>query len=432
MPKQFLLLVIVLSTLNTQYYFGQTLRLNITNEKEEIIEDVIIYKNKIAQNSKLNLYKIHEFDVKTGDEILIQHEFYKDFVFHVKEENDTIYKLVQLLSEYQLFDEIEISNEKYKRIFQQDNNFIIDYYPLPRGQILIIKKIQKDNYIELLNSEGKSTYIEGLTFKPKKIELDAIGNMHLVSKDSVYQIHANSDGKVDIVSTISVNKYYQYISNLINLQNSYAVYQNYSLHNQEYKLIARNNIKPDSVIFKVFDVKRYESASYEYSKAINRYNSTTSEDKNVIKLGLWDGDLMTLPSDDLTLLTVTGWYKNVVSKPLNVAAFGMIDDLIVLNGVSDKILHISYKNFDIIKKKKLDYKLTGQYFHDYFFNSLYMIGNLNGKTNIFKINVNDGNIKTTREISDFQYPENIKVSNNKLYFLVKKENGFNELFQLIY
>ena len=415
---------------------SQIMILSVIDEDYNGLSDCEIYKNDtliaVLEHEKNTI----ELPINSKDVVLIKKEMFKAARFEISQavsKEDTLLKTVFLIPEYQKLDEVIISDSDYKTIFQKENHFIIDYHPLPNNKVLIANRIKGINYLRLISEDDKINHKLTLSFKPKKIEQDAFGNIHLLSKDSVYQlsIKEESNNFIAFVAKITVHDYNQYISNLICIQNNRAVFQQLMEHNQYYQLICHQKNREDAIIYSSFDESRYKNAISGYNKAIRRYFEVTPESENVILLGLWDGKLMHLPSNDKKLLQMTAWYETIVSKPLNVTAFGMLNNLVVLDGVKDSIILINHKNNEIKEQVNANFKMTNNYFLDYFHDKLYMISNEKSGMEIYKINIASGTTEFITKIKSIHHPRNIKVSNNHVYFTAMEENGFNRLYKLL-
>jgi hypothetical protein len=423
------LLFILLSPL---FIVAQTLRLAIQDEGKLIYYTTIL-KNGIfhSTNSKNTI----SIPVKSLDEIMVRHENYEDYSFQVSDglkSNDTINKIIRLTPLYdtlniQVFDEFTFSSSKYQNAFKNKDEFIIDYYPFPLNHFYVITRIKRNYYVKIIDGIGESLMTKELSFKPEEIFLDAIGNFHLIEKDSVYQIYLNKDS-IQLMNAITKESFEIELRNLLSLDENGAFHEDMSLHNQFY-VIHRVIDKEVSDIYQSFDEEGFENASYHYNAAVNFYNATTPQKDNIISMGIWDGDLMTLNSFNFKLLTMSVWSEKIASKPLNVKSFGLKNKIIVLDAIRDSIFQINNNTF-ASNETKAQCILSGDYFKDYFYDNIYMYSNRAKGISILKINIEDGTSTEIAQLTDIRKPRNIKVMNDKVFFTVLDENSYNRIIEV--
>jgi hypothetical protein len=406
---------------------AQTLKLAIQYDGDQV-QNSLVFKNGNIFKSKAS--SIVLIPVKSNDEIIIKHELYKDFSFQIPgdlKKMDTITKVVDLIPNFQVFDEFVVSSSKYQNVFKNENEFIIDYFPIPYDKFLVITHVKRSYYIKIIDESGNEKIKKKLAFKPKEIFLDAMGNFHLIEKDSVFQLYAEIDS-IHIMPPISKYHFKSTLEELVLLSNDKAFYQKYTRHNQSFS-VAEMNDKEVNNLYQCFDLEQYKTAVYHYNKVVNYYMRNTPEEDNIILMGIWDGNLMTLNNYDVEIVEMTTWSDKIASSPLNVKAFGLNDEIIILNGVRDSIVKIDNETLNL-QKVKTKFSLTGEYYHDYFYDDLYMFYDDKKGTIVSKIDTDNGTLNKIIQITDIRQPRNVKVINNKVFFTVLDENGFNRIIKV--
>ncbi|RYM31502.1 hypothetical protein ERX46_16485 [Brumimicrobium glaciale] len=423
------LLFILLSPL---FIVAQTLRLAIQDEGKLIYYTTIL-KNGIfhSTNSKNTI----SIPVKSLDEIMVRHENYEDYSFQVSDglnSNDTINKIIRLTPLYdtlniQVFDEFTFSSSKYQNAFKNKDEFIIDYYPFPLNHFYVITRIKREYYVKIIDGIGEELITSKLNFKPEEIFLDAIGNFHLIAKDSVYQIFPTNDS-IHLMKAISIENFEVDLRNLVALGKNGAFHQNMSLHDQ-YFAISRIIDKNVTDIFQTFDAEGYENASYHYNAVVNFYMRTTPDRDNIINMGIWDGKLMSLNNHGFQIMIMTVWSNKIASIPLNVKSYGLKENIIVLDGVRDSVFQIDNETFKT-KEAKAHFSLSGDYFKDFFYDNIYMYSSHKGGIVVSKINIVEGTSSEIAQLSDIRKPKNIKVLNDKVFFTVLDDNRYNRIIEV--
>ncbi|WP_107039196.1 hypothetical protein [Brumimicrobium mesophilum] len=412
---------------------AQTLRLAIQNEGKFVYYATIEVNNSFYSTTSTN--HVFNIPIKSKDIITIKHEIYEDYKFKIIDglkPTDTINKLVSLTlkpenMKLQMLDEFTITDSKYRNVFDNQDEFIIDYYPFPLNHFFIITKFKKEHFIKVINRAGDEIYTKILKIKPEEIFLDAIGNFHLIEKDSVYQFYTQNKN-IQLMKGISKEDFEINIKNLVTLGNNGAFHQKISMHNQMYSLI-RIIDKEVTDIYQSLDHEGYENAAYHYNSAVAYYMRHQPVHQNIITMGLWDGKLMSLNNYSFELFVMTSWSDNIASQPLDVLSFGLNDNIVVLDGVRDSIFQIDNETFSL-KKNSAKFSFSGEYFKDYFYDNIYMYTKDKQGVIVSKINLEDGTITNIAQLSDMRQPRNIKVINDKVYFTKLDESQYNRIVEV--
>lgn len=427
--KHFILLILI----SPFAVFAQTLRLAIQDEGKAVYYATIEINKVFYSTNSTNL--VFSFPIKNNDEITIKHEMYEDFNFVIPDElnsNDTLNKVISLTlksenMKLQMLEEFTISDSKYRDIFDVQDEFIIDYHPFPLNRFFVITRIGKKHFLKIIDLSGEELLSKNINFKPKEIFLDAVGNFHLVEADSVYQVYTDRE-QLQLMQPITRNDFEIEIRNLVTLGKQGAFHQKMTMHNQMYTLNRIIN-KEITDIYQTIDNDGYENASYHYQNVINYYMLFTPLKDNIIVMGIWDGDLMTLNNYSAKILEMTSWSDKIASKPLNVTAFGLQNNIIVLDGVRDSVFQINNQTFST-KEVEAKFEFTGQYFKDYFYDNIYMYTQDRDGIIVSKINIEDGTTTQIAQLAGMRQPRNIKVINDKVYFTKLDDSQYNRIVEV--
>lgn len=437
MPQFLSVLFILFTTLS----YSQTIELSIQNDQNKAVKWYSIYINDVLLEK--NIYQtIFHFQVVKEEKIEIKHPRYVDYQLPIPNnlsKDDTLRKLVQLPARLQEFEEVTILGQKFTEAYNERNEFIEDYYLLPQNKVVVLVRYKGENYLQIINERNEKIEILKLDFRANSIFLDPLNNFFLLNKKEAVQFNIVND-QIILNKTIENQEFDEKLKNLIVASNNYAIYDVFSLHNQKYSLIKIKEGKPKS-IFEYFNFNKFKNASYHYNKTVALYNTIIHENDNIIKMGIWDGDLMTLNSnlnpdaekiqldENSSIIEMTSWSDKIASKPLNLSSYSLLDELIILNGEVDSIIKIDYNSLKIIKETSTKRSLTGNYFHDYYYNNIYMIEDVKGTKQVYKIDIETGELELIADLSDIHHPRNIKIINDEVYLLFLDKSGFNSLLK---
>ena len=68
-----------------------------------------------------------------------------------------------------------------------------------------------------------------------------------------------------------------------------------------------------------------------FQEIIARYNQTTPENENILKLQNWDGRILRLINNDLKLFNLISWYQKIEARPIIIEPFFYNDTLYFIN-----------------------------------------------------------------------------------------------------
>jgi len=423
------------------FAFSQVLEIRVLDENQHYVSGYTVVVNdslKKINSKEKSMY----FTIISNSKFEIKHPLFSSYEFKIYATNtaeDTIRRVITISSQYQDLDEVQIFGTKFNEIDNRENEFIIDYYPYLNEKTVLLTKYNNQCYLKLskLSVTLDST---NLDLKASQIFIDALGNFFVIGNKKVMQFNIVED-KFVFQKRFDFESFERTLENAVALYKDYGIYVSFSMHNQLYSLIRVQNGKNES-IYSFFEKEKYKRALYFYNRTVNYYMATIPEKDNLILMGIWDGDLMSLNSHPNTeleqvginpnkeIMGMTSWSDKITSNPLSIETFGLIDQLVILNGENDSITHISYENLKISKEIASKTHLTGDYFFDYFYNQIYMIADKKGTKQIFKIDINTGDTKLIADLSEIHQPRNIKVINDQVYFLVLDKSGYNRLLKV--
>lgn len=106
-------------------------------------------------------------------------------------------------------EEMQVNFTMKKQIAYQDSKYyIIDFHIDERGKVLLVSNLRK-YFVYLLNDQMEMGHSLRLNFHPKSLYLDCLGNLHVVSRDSMYQLEI-LDKQLSIYERNSILLYHQF------------------------------------------------------------------------------------------------------------------------------------------------------------------------------------------------------------------------------
>jgi hypothetical protein len=411
---------------NFSLAFSQELKLTVVDEDGAVLSNFLLSKN--SENQRLVSKEEFVLKVKLGDTVLVKKTGYNESKYVVASNEKSLRHIFVLETKYNELDEVTLKYEKYKKVAGEENENILDYifYPAEK-RLLLIKSLKRKYYLEQETNSGKKSY--ELHFKPQSLHLDALGNMHIISKDSAYQIWVRDS--LVFVSVISNNLFDKMVKNLVYKGSDFVYYENKLNFNQRYTLTKIGQDNKMIEVANVFDETAHKTAQSEYNSIISTYHRKAQETENVITNGNWDGDVMKLTCVDCdSIVFMTTWFLKIRSKPIACYAFGRMDNIEILNLYNSSIETFDF-NGRLLKERKISLPVMKieTPIYDFFYDEIYLSGIFNNEKSIFSVNKSDYKIELIAKIGD-QDPTKIKVIGNEIYFLQRNNAGFNKLIKM--
>ncbi len=367
-------------------------------------------------------------NVNYNDTLIISHVSYqkKEIILNqAANYKDTIRLGIILDENIELLPSVNVLSEK--EAIEIASRHIIDY-------------IFYQNDIIFLNTNIKGTYIEFKSIRteipeikyPQKIQFDAFKNIHIHTKDSVFQIYINDSFHAKIIDVISVIKYNKHLMPLKAITENSIILEDLSITNKkklhrQVKVFYVMNIltKKERKLITLFDKINYEYSKSYYHSILKRYDEVTPERENIIALGIWDGDVNSLSTYDVELIQDIEWYDKIASKPIVAEVIQFNNKYSIFDFSNNKIYNYNSDN-EIIntpdfhtKNKKIKKKLL----YDQTLKKTYFITEKQGFTSLIPVDNATGNC-FEEILIPHRLAENIKVNNGFVYYILpSKEYG---------
>jgi len=418
--------VFLILLFNFTFVFSQELKLTVVDEDSLVLTNFLLSVN--SEKQQLISKEEYILKVNLGDTIIVKKTGYNDSKYVVESNEKILHHIFVLETKYQELDEVTLKYERYKKVAGEENENILDYIYYPTEErLLIIKSLKRKYYLEQQTTSGTKSY--ELHFRPQSLHLDVLGNTHIISKDSSYQIWVRDS--LVFVSVLSNNLFDKMVKNLVYKGSDFVYYENKSNFSQRYTLTKIGQDNKIIEVANVFDEIAYKTAQSEYNSIISTYHRKAKATENVITNGIWDGDVMKLTCVNCdTIVFMTTWFLKIRSKPIECYAYGRMNNIEILNLYNSSIDKFDF-NGRLLEQHKISIP-TSQLdipIYDFFYDELYLTSKQHKEKSIYLVNNSDDRIELIAKI-DGQEPTKIKIVGNQIYFLQRNDAGFNKLFKM--
>lgn len=332
-------------------------------------------------------------------------------------------------------DEVEISGSKYQ-LFNKTNQEIIDYNFLDTNLIILSYNFNKNRYELIFSDENFDTIsITDVSFlkKPNQLFKDCLGNCHLLTSDSAYQLYF-SNQSIYLTYPVNLKKFMSLLGNCLfetdthlafegNTDKTpkleYAARSPYDLpakrsKNKEWKHLfyfVNKKTHKKTTLDNVYEWKKNKDA---YDQAMFIYLHSDPDKTDFGEILRFEEMTFFKPSfQSLNLLNDTIYYFNHLKSKIDIYS----TDLHL-----NRSIKVEYHN----KKNWMPVIIT-----DNIKNKAYSIFKVRAMYSLAEINLIDGSVKEVAKIKKL-FPQKIKVNNGHLYFLYNNVNnvwGRKQLFK---
>jgi hypothetical protein len=430
-------------SVNLLFFFGwialsanaQILRGEVVDEFNVPVADVKVINLTTADTVFSNATGAFQIDAAVGHELILDHPFFQGSIHTVNDvflQMSPVYFILEYKSEYQLYDEVVITDQRVKTVLDIRNLNVIDYLPMTNNQVLTISRYNRQkNY--LLTVEGMDTTYHTFPIdldKPEYLEIDCFRNVQIVCLDSVFQV--SIENELRIIDRISRMDYDEFVSPCLARWKLGLIFEAFTMHNKRYEVFSKMRVDPKpSQILEIYDEEMARVGESYYNEIIQLYYKHQPIQDNVIELGVWSGNLIELAVTGKIIELIT-WYDKIIARKLYVNSFDAGDTVVVLDGLNGAIYQIPKRNL-IVEKTIM--QLPKNYSKPTFIlddgkKQLYVYNSFSARLEVSKINKKTGELTTVLNLHEVRFPLNIKIMNGWLYYLKSAGNGFFKLYKV--
>ncbi len=307
--------------------------------------------------------------------------------------------------------EVEIRANKIEPFFR-DEHYTIRDYELDSGLVYLLvyrNRISKEELI-CRNLEGDTISRSGiLTFTPTSLFMDCLGFLHVITKDSVFQVFRN-DKTLRMIHAAGLEKFNEILSNCVASTDRVLFFQKVTSLGQgvEYYGIDRITLKKQ-MLTRVVDEGKM--------KMLRR----NPEDLWTLMGGQTDSPPLETLGGSRDAFDNWNWVHKALYRPIKTALY-RIGAFICIFNIPDKQLeffdlegNFSYKlKINIVKVN--DGRWSGEIFLDENQSKVYTTFLKSTGTGLYRIDLNNGDLHKTLTLIH-PYPQKIRIYKDRIYYM---------------
>lgn len=317
-----------------------------------------------------------------------------------------------------VLDEVVVNAMKTNTLQADNNTTFVDFDFYDDFILALANKGKKHNSILLLDMDGKKISESNPSIASEKVFKDCFGNIHLLCKDSIYQVYYDYN-KLRLLSPFPISDYYQVlkpcecnnghnyifkISQYRNLKNAYYLFDEQQ-HKQLIATIA------DSSAIKGFNMDF--DINYFLSRRRNGlgYNTSVSElNKHIDQLR----EELVLPEE----------YTNLL-RPVDSEA-QKVDSVFVLMDYTHKVMTVfsetGIKLKDLSLSKDIDI-LPKMYYDGDQREIIFAAQNKSGLLTLYKFDMSKSKYTHQFTVNNFYFIKGLKIKGGNLFFIYKDRSS---------
>ena len=349
----------------------------------------------------------------------------------------------------------EISASKY--FYRSKSGVTIVDISFIDDKTLILENKKSKSELKVIDNEGNN--VSNIKFDSlyNEIFIDFFSNFILVGEHYCQQIRFDDDYFIEKVANFSRKDFEEKLrvgvrkfGDCFIFKDKTLIINNIYARRDHNKSIGYFYINPnDSVverhqIHRFVDEEGYKAAAALYAEIISLYHAFSDENDDLIKLGFWDGNLMSImpePECSFAIEAPCGWrtrcfvyinqYIKLDAKPLNISVFDK--DNILYFIYLDEMKLLSFDgNFNLLSEKTITIGDNAKYFinnilEDRVSNSIYGVFVKDGISYLSSLDLNNASFYNFKKASNYIYPNLLKINDNIsycVYFNTEKQYSF--------
>ncbi|MFT6244552.1 MAG: hypothetical protein ACJA0U_003497 [Salibacteraceae bacterium] len=330
------------------------------------------------------------------------------------------------LMEQQL-DDVQVRLKLEKEIaFSDSKHFILDFHIGKRGIFLLLK--QRNNYFAyLLDNDFKVEDRLQLDFKPKELFSDCFGILHILGRDSIYQLE-NRSKELFIYETNPIDLYDLFLKGCIANNSTHLIFKrldNFNKTTVYYGIDKTNNERTD--LYLIEDPLRIRNIHDTYDSLIIKDPGETAIMEEVKGYDLDQTTYYDLIHeyrqakyffDDFS---VAPEHHPIIVKKDTTYIFDNLNDLIVVMNDTGYI----YRRLPLKSNNSIEIELDKKQ------DRLYSVSQEKGVQVYGLLSSDNFEVIRKTKITKHAYPRKAIVYNGYAYYLYKEfmEDNFNKLFR---
>jgi len=344
--------------------------------------------------------------------------------------NDTLQLFIKLKPSATSLIPFEVSSNRIKTILNANAVNVIDYKPFSKFT-LILNTHKGDRLLSFsVNNEITKEY-DISAIKAKSIFEDCFGYLHLLTKDTAYQIEI-TDASVEIIGKIDLNTFQSTLMPCIGDFRSGMVFGNYTNHQKKYTLTYIDKTdKTKKPFYYSWDKVGEKVARQAYNQIIGYYYAIIDdEEKNIIELGVWNGNVIAL-AENSDINSMISWYLKFEAKPLNIYTHRTPSNIVSFDLYKDSVFIFNYEGLLISSLPYNNSELLGKssVVIDPYRNTFYSICEIDAVFHVYEFDIKTGRHILVMVLDDAAHSKNVRIFDGWLYF-IKRDGNYYRLYKV--
>lgn len=310
---------------------------------------------------------------------------------------------VMLNLQAQMLKEVEIKAVNEPVLFFKDTQYSVLDYALDGNQvyILIYRFRRAESELLCLSLSGDTASWSGaLLFRPEKLFHDCMGHIHILGHDTVYQVFRDSS-TLHLIYPAGIDRFRNTLSDCVASSGDLLFFRKESR---------------DQLGVEFYTINRLTSERQHLT------NANDEEKMKMLRLNPDDNSLMMMSRlpDGREAFQEYSWMK-ILYKP-NTSTLHKIDDILCVFNTADYTLELYTLGGEFTSKLKMqvqdtrDGRWTTEIYIDEIDNKTYTSFLKNGRMTLYRIDLNNGNLKRIAT-TPHMFPQKVNVHSNFLFYL---------------
>ena len=386
--------------------------------------NVVDIKTNTGTYSDKNGY----FSFKTKNRktsIKISHIGYKSYIYtYTKTSNDSLNLVVYLNKKYSVLAPVDISSKNTSLVYSKPSYYIYDFEFYKSNVLLLIKHKRTNDLLYIDEYDDTLSILN--TNKGIGLIKDCLGNIQVISKDSIYQIYIDEDDFIYSVYSFPFDSYVTQLAPCVASIDSMMLFVRHSKSNQSEVYYYYDSNHKHHVFREITNEYKNNSALIEKHRIKLLTEKLKLDEKRLGSSGKMAESKSSLETGR-ELFHRKAYYKFILTTPIYNPAFTINDSLFLFDHVNmhcyvyDKSLVLS-RFFDIDYCNEKDW--AKKLFIDKVTNRLYAKFEKNGVISLKEISLKNGSILKEYKLNDCVFPLKLGVNNGYIYFLKNEVYGF--------
>lgn len=351
-------------------------------------------------------------------------DYYERTAIAANPVNDTVWLEIQLKPLETDLEEVVISAERVQWVYPKKNVHIIDFEVQPDGGLLLLCKDQKTYFLRLTDADDETVNELEIREHPVRFFKDCLGEVHIVYRDSCYQIVREND-RLSLMNGLLWQKVREALSSCVLAWGDKMYFREYGRHGQTAWIFQYNRFLDKRKLLYVAENRKAARELDEY------YNQALAEKGGGELINASDIDALKRARHAYQQLL---FYDEVLAKPIYIPMFSLSDSLLLFDHVNDSICVFSPAGTVLSRipiTHHLHRKWAGEVLTDAEKRRFFAVLDYGGMIRLLEINPQTGETGREIELEKHIYPTKIQIQGNYVYYLFHHfvDNSINYIYR---